>query len=511
MLYTRTKRTAAAVLLGIGGLLVASAAHAQRDALNFAQETLETTGSTKVDGVGTFYNVTVPDTNPDTFTVTIGLAAIDQLQMFARVEYTNLIVKEGDSFDVVTNQLTGDPATCTSSVGTAAFVARREKGKVAIYNLGATARTANWCMVFTSNSAPFQVMKGSGSFSAKVTLYTDLRDALFGTAGRELSTSGAGTIGRVTPAVSRSVKAASTAAIADVEKGFAAFTTGNSANLATVSVKATHIAYPLDNKGTPADTSDDLPQVDLLNDAGVPLTSTTAAALVKSATATFSGDLSVGTFTLGGTGCPGALTVNSDKNEAVGMIDGVADSGEEDEAGAVTCTFNMNVAKNATAQSDDKDDTEYTPLKQQEFMADLSVMLTTDSPAYPTSALTDQKAGEIDRNGTTVRLPYLTTMQGYSQQVVLVNRGTRSADFWIEGLMSDGTDATGLALAAAPMTIDGETSMSVAVSDLVDLGTDGSEGSATLAVNAAPADVSVLTMLKNLATGSTDTLEHDPM
>ena len=51
-----------------------------------------------------------------------------------------------------------------------------------------------------------------------------------------------------------------------------------------------------------------------------------------------------------------------------------------------------------------------------------------DPTSTEDAAKTDQPAGEIKRDGTTVQLPYLTTAPGYAQELLIVNRGTRVAD-----------------------------------------------------------------------------------
>ena len=77
----------------------------------------------------------------------------------------------------------------------------------------------------------------------------------------------------------------------------------------------------------------------------------------------------------------------------------------------------------------------------------------TDTPAYPFTAKTDQPAGEIKRDGTTVHLPYLTTAPGYAQELLIVNRGAKDADFWLDDLTSNGTDPASLVPPAAPATL----------------------------------------------------------
>ena len=107
-------------------------------------------------------------------------------------------------------------------------------------------------------------------------------------------------------------------------------------------------------------------------------------------------------------------------------------------------------------------------------------------------------------------LPYLATAPGYAQELLIVNRGAKAADLWLDDLTSNGTDPASLVPPAAPETLAKEFTQTLAVTDLVDLGEGGEEGSATLSINAASRNVDVLTILTNQATGSTDTVQHAP-
>ena len=46
-------------------------------------------------------------------------------------------------------------------------------------------------------------------------------------------------------------------------------------------------------------------------------------------------------------------------------------------------------------------------------------------------------AGAIDRNGTTVNITYLSAHEAYNQRLVIVNRGTREADFWMDTFQTE--------------------------------------------------------------------------
>ena len=56
------------------------------------------------------------------------------------------------------------------------------------------------------------------------------------------------------------------------------------------------------------------------------------------------------------------------------------------------------------------------------YMAKTMYTATVNDPLYPTSGNTSA-LGRIDRDGTTVRIGYLTTFPDYNQRIVIVNRG----------------------------------------------------------------------------------------
>ena len=114
--------------------------------------------------------------------------------------------------------------------------------------------------------------------------------------------------------------------------------------------------------------------------------------------------------------------------------------------------------------------------------------------------------GRIMRDGTTVRLPFLTTYSAYNQRLVIVNRGN-AAMYTIsftpeEGVMAvPGSDAGGT-LAANSTTV-----INLADGDLVTL-SGKTRTAGTLIVEAEPTMIDVATTLVNIATGTTDTVVY---
>ena len=112
----------------------------------------------------------------------------------------------------------------------------------------------------------------------------------------------------------------------------------------------------------------------------------------------------------------------------------------------------------------------------------------------------ERMLGRIMRNGTTVRLPYLTTNAKFNQRLYIVNRGPATA-YEMDFQMGDtaGEMASGTLEA-------GRTVMSV--SDLVTIGEGGST-SGSLIVEAQPTMIDVATVQVNRELGTTDTVVYD--
>ena len=121
-------------------------------------------------------------------------------------------------------------------------------------------------------------------------------------------------------------------------------------------------------------------------------------------------------------------------------------------------------------------------------------------------AQTEQKLGAITRDGTTVRLPYLTTNAKFAQRLYIVNRGGEAAyemDFQEDdtaGAMASGT----LEANSRTMISVGETATEDA---LVTIG-DGGSTSGSLIIEAQPAMIDVATVQINRELGTTDTVVY---
>lgn len=117
----------------------------------------------------------------------------------------------------------------------------------------------------------------------------------------------------------------------------------------------------------------------------------------------------------------------------------------------------------------------------------------------------ERMLGEIDRDGTTVHLPYLTKDDKFNQRIRIVNRSSAAAryemDFHGDGDMK-GADAEGM-VAAGEIKV-----LSLRTDDVVTLGGSGTSTSGTIIVEASSTMVDVATVQVNRETGNTDTVVY---
>lgn len=115
--------------------------------------------------------------------------------------------------------------------------------------------------------------------------------------------------------------------------------------------------------------------------------------------------------------------------------------------------------------------------------------------------------GRIIRDGSTVRIPYLTTNQKYNQRVVVVNHTSSPVEYSTTFKTADGTTSTARD-AANGMLPAGRSVLNVR--DMVRFDVEGNDngghGSAEMAVVAASNMIDVATVITTRSDGSTDTV-----
>ena len=124
--------------------------------------------------------------------------------------------------------------------------------------------------------------------------------------------------------------------------------------------------------------------------------------------------------------------------------------------------------------------------------------------------------GRIERNGTTVQLPYLTTFGPYNQRIVIVNRGGEASYSFSFTEEEDGAMATAGADAKGTLAAKATTYLSLRHSDLVTLEGMRPDGrphqqriAATLIVESEPRYIDVVVSQTN-DNGGTDTVLYPP-
>jgi len=123
--------------------------------------------------------------------------------------------------------------------------------------------------------------------------------------------------------------------------------------------------------------------------------------------------------------------------------------------------------------------------------------------AFPATTASAE-LGEVDHNGTTVQIPYLTTFSGYNQRLVVVNRGANDVSYSISFTAEDGV--TAVAGTAANGTLGANSTSIINASDIVTL-TGKTRTAATLTVVSPQASIDVATTQVNLADSGTDTVK----
>lgn len=129
--------------------------------------------------------------------------------------------------------------------------------------------------------------------------------------------------------------------------------------------------------------------------------------------------------------------------------------------------------------------------------------VTTSSPNNSTG---EGAIGEIDRNGTTVEVAYVTTFTDYNQRILINSRHPVPAEYTITFQSEDGV--TTMALPAATGVLQPGENLVLRARDVVEIA-GGTRCSATVVVVAPEGNISVATTQVNLADGGTDTVSYN--
>ena len=122
---------------------------------------------------------------------------------------------------------------------------------------------------------------------------------------------------------------------------------------------------------------------------------------------------------------------------------------------------------------------------------------TTPGPA------TTGNGGAIDRNGTTLNITYLSVHPAYNQRLVVVNRGTRDAEFWMDEFQ---TEPGTMVMNEIRGTVAPKSRMVIRVQDALAVNEGGmTRASGTLNLTAPNRDIDVMTLQVHPGTGQIDT------
>lgn len=115
----------------------------------------------------------------------------------------------------------------------------------------------------------------------------------------------------------------------------------------------------------------------------------------------------------------------------------------------------------------------------------------------------DQNGGSITRNGTTVNITYLSAHPAYNQRLVIVNRGTREAEFWMDEFQ---TESDTMVMSELRGEVGPKSRMVIRVQDELMVNEGGmSRASGTLNLTAPESDIDIMTLQVHPGTGQIDT------
>ena len=140
------------------------------------------------------------------------------------------------------------------------------------------------------------------------------------------------------------------------------------------------------------------------------------------------------------------------------------------------------------------------------YMVTTAYTAGTEDAGWPPNA-GEHALGRITRDGTTVHIPYLTTFGDYNQRIVVSNRGANPAPYWITFRPEEGTTATPGMYAMG--TLEANSTMVLRAENVVTL-VGRSRTAATFVAEAKATQIDVATVIVNMMTGGTDTVNYEP-
>ena len=498
MLFRKTFRNALATLLGTALALATGVAHAEINldatgtatspigTVTFSAETLLSNATTDAGGV-TYYNL-FPSSADFRVSARIGVSGRENRRLFIRYDFGNMVARTQIAADWATiPDINGALSGVTPNTATLLEAGGGQGDNYVVFSTIAasgSAEIASDALVVATAHNRLALRQGAPG-TLRMRVYVDLADALRGNADSVTDT-GAKTVANIAPSLITG--ALPGIVTATVSSGFTAIAraTDNS-----ITGRIGRLAISLVGLGStdtrPAHKS-------VVNGADVntlaQVAQTANAQLTSGSRVTFTGDFTVGRYVAEtnstgacGSGTPLVTTRNNQVLESVTFA-----------AGLGFTTFCISVPAGNTDEI---------PTGQYTVAVDYAKL--TNAAVEPAD-LGETLLGTIRRDGTRVQIPYLTTYDGYTQRVVIVNRNRTAVRYTFSFVSEDGTVAT--AGDAATGDVPANSTMVLKATDIVSLA-GKTRTAAVLDVVAPNGTVDIATTQVNMNDQGTDTVIYE--
>ena len=501
MLSKTPFRIAGAAMLGTVALLGTNAAYAAikindgDDPATYAKETVVDTGAIDQDGTK-YYNLM----KEHTLRASLGVGARAADDWSVAFTFTGMVLSEpfvGTALEVCeAPDTTQDPpedindSACSPFSTAPTVISGGGKGHDnATFLITNQAVSAQQGVELTAKFA----ISGDSADAAMVVTNITLASLQLGTFTADESRSG---VIKLASAIDETTTATDvTTTVASSFKQFMGDTTDDD-DMSVANVGSFMVSFKTEHLN--ASNATDADNVNGLDDL-VDTSSTTGASPRPNSTVTFMGDFSF------------ASNVHVDAADTCATAADVEDDllmrDEDDMVSDTTMTMPVNVMEFASAKflcitvDTSDEDADVRIMATDPYMAVASYKQVTDRAFEPMGA--DNKLGRIERDGTTVHIPYMTTAEMYNHRIVLSNRGSIDADFSIEFRPESGVMASD----TYEGTLEKNSTVTMKAIDVVTL-TGGSRTAATITLEATPMNIDVTSVIVNKDSGDTDTVVH---
>ena len=514
MLFKKTLKVASATALWMVALLGANSAMAQVVLPTYSAESLEGTGPVyALESAADDLSATVPMNDRVAYYLR---EASEDDPAFIRVGATGVLRFTGaPTVSIAFNNAAGDPQTPVSA-GTAVPVAGEGAGYRYMRDGTNTIDGTVTGIVVTlpdNDTGADANVAGPGVGGVMVAVYDEQADAHFG----EGTPYGSGSMNLVRVASSVQVGAALTAPAVNTASAASRFTSIAGLEAATAPYEISLGGFNITVDGTHLDASDGATLDSKVDETATPPVTLWSQAGVNGGTRFYGDggwDFAHG-FRLAGTvdGAVGAASCTdpgpdgSAAGPQEGNGAGIASSplSEEDPTDDVMTNIKRDPWVLCVTISNENEET----IPAGSYYVDVNLMPARgDLREFPPMGMAGILTGRIRHDGTTVQIPYVTSYDGYTQRIVIVNRNKVDVRYALtfrsegDGEIMGDNPHEGMAMADQATVIK--------VADLVTL-SNPTRAAATLTVAAKSSSIDVATTMVNKMDQSTDTvvLDHD--